>query len=156
MYKMFLSLSFCFSVLSADFLVVASDTSELNKFEYKTPNDTMVKIPKDVKIIISSFEKDTGALVNAYLNERDAAYLKAHNAVFIADISKMPSVITTMFAIPKLKKYKHPIHINYSEGFDMVVPLKEEMVTLLFVENGKIKEIGYVATKEELRAAIEK
>ena len=156
MYKVFLFFSLCFSVLNADFLHVDSATARLNDFEYKTPNDTMVKIPKDVKIIIASFEKETGAFVNAYLNERDAAYLKAHGAVFIADISKMPSVITTMFAIPKLKKYKHPIHINYSEGFDTVVPAQEEMVTLLFVENGKIKEIGYVATKEELRAAIEK
>jgi hypothetical protein len=155
MYKLFLFFSLCFSVLNADFLHVDSPSARLSDFVYKTPNDAVVKIPKDVKVIIVSFEKETGALINGYLHEQDAAYLKEHSAVFIADISKMPSVITTMFAIPKLKKYKHPIHINYSEGFDTVVPAKEEMVTLLFVENAKIKEIRYVATKEELRTAIE-
>ncbi len=156
MYKMFLCFSLCFSALNADFLHVDSPSARLSDFVYKTPNDAVVKIPKDVKIIIASFEKETGALVNEYLQNQHVTYLVGHSAVFIADITKMPSVITTMFAIPKLKKYKHPIHLNYSEGFSTVVPAKEDMVTLLFVENGKIKEIRYVATKEELRAAIEK
>lgn len=156
MYKLFLFFSFCFSALNADFLYVDSPVSRLSDFEYKTPSDAAAKIPKDIKIIIVSFEKETGALVNAYLHERDAAYLKEHQAVFIADISKMPSVITTMFAIPKLKKYKHPIHINYSESFDKVIPAKNDMVTILFVEDAKIKEIRYISTKDELKAAIEK
>ncbi|MDD2653210.1 MAG: hypothetical protein PHX44_09200 [Sulfurimonas sp.] len=156
MCRLFLFFSLCFSALNADFLHVDSPSARLSDFVYKTPNDGVVKIPKDVKIVIASFEKETGALVNSYLQSQDTAYLSEHQAVFIADISKMPSVITTMFAIPKLKKYKHPIHINYSEGFDTVVPAKEDMVTLLFVENAKIKEIRYAATKDELKAAIEK
>lgn len=140
----------------AGFLEQNSHIARLNDFEYKTPTDEVVKIPKDVKIIIVSFEKETGVLVNEYLGEQDAAYLKKYHGVFIADIHKMPTIITNMFAIPKLKKYKHPIHINYGEGFATVVPSKEDKVTLFFVENSRIKDIAYVSTKEELKTAIEK
>jgi hypothetical protein len=142
--------------LNADFLNVSSSITKLNEFKYVTPQGNEIKIPKEVKLIIVSFEKDTGALVNEYLNTKSPDYLTKYNSIFIADINKMPSVITKMFALPKLRKYKHPMYLNYDEKFEQSVLGKEEMVTLLHVENSVIKHISFIVRKEELKAAIEK
>jgi hypothetical protein len=156
MHKLFLFLVLSALALNADFLNVSSSITKLNEFKYETPQGNEIKIPKDVKLILVSFEKDTGALVNEYLNAQSPNYLQKHNSIFIADINKMPSVITKMFALPKLRKYKHPIYINYDEKFEQSVLGKEEMVTLLHVENSLIKNISFIKTKEELKAVIEK
>jgi len=142
--------------LNADFLNVSSSITKLNEFKYVTPQGNEIKIPKEVKLIIVSFEKDTGALVNEYLNTKSPDYLTKYNSIFVADINKMPSVITKMFALPKLRKYKHPMYLNYDEKFEQSILGKEEMVTLLHVENSVIKHISFIVRKEELKAAIEK
>lgn len=142
--------------LNADFLNISSTLAKLNEFKYVTPHGDEIKIPKDVKLIIVSFEKDTGALVNEYLSTQKPDYLQKHGTVFIADINKMPTVITNMFALPKLRKYKHPIYLTYDEKFEHSVLSKEEKVTLLHIEDSVIKNISFIATKEELKTVIEK
>ncbi|MDP2894437.1 MAG: hypothetical protein Q8N78_08765 [Sulfurimonas sp.] len=156
MSKVLLFFALSVLALNADFLNVSSSITKLNEFKYVTPQGNEIKIPKDVKLIIVSFEKDTGALVNEYLNTKSSDYLTKYNSIFIADINKMPSVITKMFALPKLRKYKHPMYLNYDEKFEQSVLGKEEMVTLLHVENSIIKHISFIVRKEELKAAIEK
>ena len=76
--------------------------------------------------------------------------------MFIADISKMPTVITNTFALPKLRKYKHLIYLHYNEKFQRAVPHKDGKITLLHVADGKIENISYISTEKELKAAIEK
>ena len=156
MSKVLLFFALSVLALNADFLNVSSSITKLNEFKYVTPQGNEIKIPKEVKLIIVSFEKDTGALVNEYLNTKSSDYLTKYNSIFIADINKMPSVITKMFALPKLRKYKHPMYLNYDEKFEQSVLGKEEMVTLLHVENSIIKHISFIVRKEELKAAIEK
>ena len=68
----------------------------------------------------------------------------------------MPAIVTNMFALPKLQKYKHLIYLHYSDKLQDAVPNKEQKITLLRVEDSKIKEISYISTVLELKTAIEK
>ncbi|PNV83110.1 MAG: hypothetical protein C0627_06075 [Sulfurimonas sp.] len=149
MYKLLLLFVIVISSLDADL-------AKLVKFKYVSPHGEEIKISKDVKLIIATFEKDSGALANSYFDEQEPTYLQRHHAVFIADINKMPTIITKMFALPKLRKYKHPIFINYDEKFEEAATSKEGKITILYIEEEKIKEISYVSTQQELKEAIEK
>lgn len=149
-------LSLCACILSADALQVGSKLEQLNNFKYETPNGREMRVPRTLSLIIVAFEKETGALVNEYLNTKNPFYLQRKHAIFIADIHEMPSVITNMFALPKLRKYKHLIYLHYDDKFHTVIPNKKEKVTLLSIEDGKVKSISYISTKKELQAAIEK
>ena len=142
--------------LNADLLHVDSSMSELYQFKYETPDLKEIKIPENTKLIIVSFEKSTGVLANEYLKKYEADYLMKHRAVFIADINKMPTIITKMFALPKLRKYKHPIYLNYDEEFEQSVPYKEDALTLIHVKNSKVYDISYALNDKELKEAIEK
>ena len=151
-------LALCLSVmaLSAGELVVGSPLGALNEFKFETPQGREMRIPKKPKLIIVAFEKDTGALVNEFLATKEPFYLMKNGSTFIADIHEMPTLVTNMFALPKLKKYKHLIYLHYDEKFHTVVPNKKDKVTLLFVEGDVIKNISYITTKQELQSAIEK
>lgn len=149
-------LLFAFSLLGADMITLASPLSRLNDFKYETPQGRQMKVPKGTELVVIAFEKDTGALVNEFLDTQDPFYMPKRRAVFIADINKMPTIITNMFALPKLKKYKHLIYLHYEDQFQNAVPHKEEQITLLRVKDAKIESIAYVSTQEELKAAIEK
>ncbi len=156
MHKLVTLFLFAFSLLGADLITVNSPLNQLNNFKYETPQGRQMKVPKSTELVVIAFEKDTGALVNEFLNTQDPFYMPKRRAVFIADINKMPTIITNMFALPKLKKYKHLIYLHYEDQFQNALPHKEEQITLLHVKDAKIERVSYVSTQEELKAAIEK
>lgn len=156
MNKLLIILTLSVAMLSASPLKIDSPLSVLDGFAYETPQGRQMKIPKKTKLVIAAFEKETGALVNEYLDTQSPFYLLKHNSIFIADISKMPSIVTSMFALPKLQKYKHLIYLHYGDKFQSTVPNKEQKVTLLRIEDSNIKEISYISTSQELKMAIEK
>lgn len=156
MNRFLIALTLSVAILGAAPLTVNSPLDTLDGFKYETPTGRQMKIPKKTKLVIVAFEKDTGALVNDYLDTQSPFYLPKNNSIFIADINKMPTVITNMFALPKLQKYKHLIYLHYGEKFQNVVPSQEQKITLLHIEDSKIKEISFVSTQKELKMAIEK
>jgi hypothetical protein len=144
------------SLFGANQIKDGSSLSELNAFKFETPHGRQMKIPKKSQLIIVAFEKDTGKLVNEFLATKDQFYLVKKHAIYIADINKMPSIITNMFALPKLRKYKHLIYLHFDENFQTVVPHKEEQITIIRVEDKKITDISFVKTAQELQVAIER
>ncbi|MGD9553209.1 MAG: hypothetical protein AB7D96_11650 [Arcobacteraceae bacterium] len=116
--------------------------SLLNQFDEKQTIDG------SVKTMLVSFEKGTGADVNEFLSKQSTDFLKQHHAVFIANISGMPMVITKMFALPKMRGYKHPVLLIYDEN-DTRFKSQEEKTTLYRLEEGVIKSIEFI-TQENL------
>lgn len=156
MHKIFTILSLTVALLSASSFEVNSELKQLNNFKYETPQGRQMKVPKMTNLVVIAFEKDTGALVNDFLNTQDPFYMSKHRAIFIADINKMPTIITNMFALPKMQKYKHLVYLHYEEEFQNFVPHKEEAITLARIKDGKVEDISYITSTEELKAAIEK
>jgi len=154
--KILLIMTLSLALFGANQIKIGSSLSELKTFKFKTPQDRKMKIPKSTRLIIVAFEKDTGKLVNEYLNTKTPHFLPKKRAIYIADIHEMPGIITTMFALPKLRKYKHLIYLHYDEEFQKIIPNKEEQVTLLHVENGSITKVSFISTKQELKEVIEK
>ncbi|MDA7818070.1 hypothetical protein N9A28_07755 [Sulfurimonas sp.] len=156
MNKLLLILAFSFTFLNASDIGVGSALNALNDYKYETPHGRDMRVPRMQKLIVVAFEKSTGDLVNKYLKTKDPYYLLKNDATFIADISKMPTAITKMIAIPQMKKYEHLVYLNYNEEFSKSFPVKKGTLTLLHVDNYKISNISFVTTQKELIAAIEK
>jgi len=143
------------SVLAADTLDIATPIKKFNDYKYESAHKFPMRIPTESKVIVVAFEKDTGALVNDYLNGQDPRYMPEYNAVFLSDIHRMPSIITSMFALPKMQKYKHAVYLHYGEEFENFVPHQEDKLTIIRFKNEKVDSISYISTVEELKAAIE-
>jgi hypothetical protein len=136
--------------LFALFLYANSFEINQNIGSFSLPNqfDEKQTIDNSIEMIIVSFEKGTGADINQFLSTKDKNFLKNHHAAFIANISGMPSIITKMFALPKMRDYKHNVLLIYDEDDNRFVS-KEDKSTLYRLENGVIKSISYI-TKEDL------
>jgi hypothetical protein len=120
-----------------------SINSKLPTFSLSDQFDTKYTVDKDTKIIIVSFEKGTGKEVNEFLDTKDADFLQKHNAVFIANISGMPMFITKIFALPKMRNYKHKILLIYDDEDDRFA-FQEGSSTLYKLEDGVVKKIEFI------------
>ena len=156
MNKILILLALAISFAGADTLKVSSPIAEFNKFVYENPQGKKINISNTTRTIIVSFEKDTGKLVNEYLDTKHPLYLGRLGAVFIADINKMPSIITKLFALPMFRDYKHPIYLHYKDKFEKYVPSKEDKVTVIKLKNEKVQSISFISTQEELKGVLEK
>jgi len=143
------------SLLVAKPFGVGSPLQALNDYRYETQHGRQMKIPRSTRLVVIAFEKETGALVNDFLNTKDPFYMPKHRAVFIADINKMPTIITNLFALPKMQKYKHLAYLHYDEEFQNIIPHKEEKITLVRIKDEKVEKISYISTREELKEAIQ-
>jgi len=112
-------------------------------------------IDRHTHTFIVSFEKDTGADVNKFLASKSSDYLAKHEAVFIANISKMPSLITKYFAMPKLKKYKHQVLLVNDEA-DHRFKAKDGKITIYKTKKGVVTEIFYINSAKELNKILVK
>jgi len=155
MNKIVIATILSFIMLQATPLHVNSPLSDLDAYKFETPNGRVMKIPKKTQLIIVAFSKKTGALANDYLETKNKYFLQKNRAIYIADINKMPTIISKMFALPKLRKYKHLIYLNDNEKFETTVPNKRDNITLLHVANEKITNISFLSTKKELEAVIQ-
>lgn len=100
----------------------------VNSFEYNT-------------LVISS-EKDLSSHVNDFLQKQKKNFLEDHKALYISDIHAMPSIITSMLALPKMKKYPYEILLIYEEGENMF-PVKEGYLTIVKMKENKITSITF-------------
>jgi len=95
------------------------------------------------RLLIMAFEKDISVVVNEYLKTKPGTYLASHNAKYISDISSMPSFITSMFALPKMKKYPFSVML-INDDFGEQFNTQEGKITVYTLKKNKIIEIRYV------------
>lgn len=103
---------------------------------------------KDYKTIVIAFEKDMAVMVNDYLKEQPSTFLSSNKALFISDIHTMPSFVTNLFALPKMKKYSYSLLLLYEEKD--IFPKQENALTVLKTQDNKIVKIEYVKDAKEI------
>jgi hypothetical protein len=108
------------------------------------------------RLIVVSFEMDTGKAANGFLEQQGADYLPRKNALFIADIHGMPG-IGRAFAMPKMRKYPHRIILADADGFLARYPRQENHLTALSLdEKGVITAIRFIPKKAAAQAFVER
>lgn len=134
-----LFLLFC-GVLFADVLKV-KDT-----FPYDSFSDQFEKqlaITPQTKEIIISFSKKNGKVVKAFL-QTHKGYLEKNQAVYLADVSSVPSLIMSLFMKPALQKNNFSVGLIEDEKIVEILPEVEGKTTVIRLEKMHIKSINFV------------
>lgn len=71
--------------------------------------------------------------------------------VVVSDISGMPSLITKMFALPKMKKYHFKMALDKSGELTKSWPRQTGKATVLQIDNSKVINVDYIATYEQIQ-----
>jgi hypothetical protein len=119
-------------------------------FNYKDQFKTAHTLHSDTKTVIIAFTRDGGNVVKDTLIPKGKGFLESKKAIYIADISGMPSLISSFFAIPKMKKYPFNILLEQENSLQDVYPYSEEKVTVIKLDNKKVVSIEYITTSAEL------
>ena len=110
----------------------------------KNQHDKPVTVAADAQTLLFTIEKPASDLVNTYLLKQDKACLTTHKAYFLADISGMPSMITKMFAIPKMQERPYDILLAYDAKESDFMPRQKDHVTLVKARAGKVESILFI------------
>lgn len=107
----------------------------------------------NVKTILFASDKETSDILRDYLLSKGDDVLIRNSAVYVADISGMPSIITKFIALPKMKKYPFSILLLDDTNKDNFA--KEEGKIIIYsVDNLKVTNITKVSTAKELENII--
>jgi len=99
------------------------------------------------KVILMAFEKDVSIGLSDYLKSKGKTFLSQHHAKFISDISTMPSFITSMFALPKMKKYPFSVLLIRDDS-GKIFDRRKGKITLYTLKNFKVSSVKFVTEKD--------
>ena len=120
-------------------------------FQIKDQFEKMHKISADAKTILVAESRSTSVIVREYLLTKDTNFLETNKTQYIADISGMPSLISKFIALPKMKKYPFPI-LLVNEEQAKSFSTKDDEITVYTIVEGKVSDVKYIKTTEELDA----
>ena len=125
--------------------------SSIVDIKIKDQFDKVHTLNSDVKTILFASDKGTSDMLRDYLlplSEKENV-LEKNGAVYVADISGMPSLISKFIALPKMKKY--PFSILLLDDSNKENFVKEDGKIIVYsVVDGKITNIEKISSKEEL------
>ncbi len=130
-------------------LVVDKNLSDLS---LKDQNGNLHSIDKDTKKVVFAFSKDVGHSCNEFFATKGESYLKDNKIQFVADLSKAPSIIRSMFILPGLKDFKHIVLIIDDEKVSANYKPAEnaDKIVVVNLNNQKIISIKYLDSIEDL------
>ena len=105
-----------------------------------------VNITPQTKRIIIAYTKSQGDVLKAFL-EANPNYLSENNALYLMDATSVPSLVMSMFMMPKFKKYSYSIGLLEDEKDVAYFPKKEDQLTIISLDNLNVTAIDF---KEKL------
>ncbi len=141
----------CFSFLNAKIEI----GENFQSIKLKDQFDKIHQINKDTKNIIFTFKKSTGCQVKEFFSTLEKKFLSKRNALFVMDISKVPSILK-FIVLSDLKKYKYPIVLLEDEKLNKNYITSENIdkIMLIKLDNLEIKDIKYFKTAIKLKEAL--
>ncbi len=131
------------SLLLADFKV----GEKLPSIELADQFEKKFKVEASDTTILMAFEKDVAISIADYLKSKPSTFLADNHSKYISDISGMPSMITSLFALPKMKKYSFSVLLIEDE-FGKNFNRQDAKITVFSLQKGKIKTIKFITAKE--------
>lgn len=113
----------------------------LPAFQLNDQHDKPMPIGAETRALVFTADKSAGEVVNDLLKARPADFMPQRGIVYLADISRMPSFITSMIALPRMREYPYRMALATEEGQTAMLPVLEDHVTVLMLEEGKVREI---------------
>ena len=107
----------------------------------------------ETRVVFISSEKDVSKKISDWLKPKPKGFLDANKAEYVSDITPMPGIITTLFALPKMKKYPFTVYLADDKEFAKTYPSEDGKIAVFLLGEGQIvKEIKYIDKPEELDA----
>jgi len=119
----------------------------------KDQHDKPVDIPPDARRLLFVADNGGTALATQLVESQEPDWLTRTKQVFVADIHKMPGLVARLIAIPQLKEKPYQILLGREAAELQIFPRKKDCVTVITSKDGKVGDITFACSREELQAA---
>ena len=147
---------FCLFSIQSNFSFAQDQNSEITATELINQFDEKVFVNSNTEWIVFSADKKSSETIGKILEDLKISQLETYKGIFIADISAMPSMITKMFAMPKMKKYSYKLALDKEGDFSKKIPQEKHKATLIEIKNLKIVSQSFSSDPEQIKGFIEK
>lgn len=118
-------------------------------------HDRASQIGPSTAMVLFTRDMDGGALAKEALADGGRQALEAARAVYVSDVSRMPSLIRSMFALPALRRRLYPVVLDETGYATAALPHRPGTVTILQLNDLHITSVSFAASSAEVRAAVQ-
>ncbi|SDX33970.1 hypothetical protein [Thiocapsa roseopersicina] len=115
----------------------------------KDQHDTTQTVDANTRVLIFSAERNVSALVETALADQTAESLSAAGIQYVSDISAMPGMVTSMIALPKMRKRPYPMLLGREAEETAMLPREPGKATLIASEGGRITSVQFIGDAAE-------
>lgn len=106
------------------------------------------------RFLLFSADKDGSNLADEVLDRQTGETLEPAGIVYVADISGMPSMVTKMFAMPKLRKRPYPVLLGRTAEDTRTLPRQAGRVTVIEMDGGSVTAIEFMGDANAVRVRL--
>lgn len=118
-------------------------------------HDVPYTLSEQTRVLLVARDMDGAKLVNAALEGKPKGYLEQRQAIFLADVSRMPRIIATLFALPKMRDYSYRILLDRDARIAPRYQAGEGEVLLLQLDGLQVVSQQALTNTDDLRQALE-
>jgi hypothetical protein len=144
-----------FLVLSIFVVALTVHAESLKPLELPDQFETKTSLNQDTQWLIFSGDKDISDKINKVFDDLKVTDINSLRGIYIADISKMPSLVTSMFAIPKMKKYNFKVVLDQDGALTKNLPREEKKATLIKLNKLEIVETQYTESIDVIKKFVQ-
>ena len=111
-------------------------------------------VKADTRLVVFAAGRKPSNLVMEVLGAQAKGFLESRQALYVADMSRMPGFVTRTFALPALLDQPFAVVVNLDDKQLADWPRQEDAITLIRLEGGRVNSISYVRTAAELKSAL--
>ncbi|AIR91103.1 hypothetical protein [Pseudomonas cremoricolorata] len=119
-------------------------------------HDQAYTLGNDTRILLVARDMDGAKLVKAALIDQPKGYLEARDGVFVADIQRMPAIISKLFAVPAMRDYPYRVMLDRDGQIASRYPAGEGQVLWLQLDQGHVQEQHSFSDAATLKRALDK
>ena len=117
--------------------------------------DQPYSLNDELQVLLVARSMAGAKLLAAALDQQPKGYLESRKAVFLADISRMPSVIATAFAVPAMRDYNYRVMLDRDARITPRYPVENDAVLWLQLQQGRVQAQQTFTQASALRDALE-
>jgi hypothetical protein len=128
----------------------------LRPFSLEDQHGDQAAVGERTRVLVFSRDMDAGDIVKGALADAEQRYLDEHGAVYVADISGMPALVSRMIAVPRMRERKYRVLLDRDGAVGRDLPYVGKRPTVVALDQLRIVAIEHPATAAELRETLER
>ena len=128
--------------------------SPMPAFSLEDQHGKKVSMQPDTRLVIFAADKAASDLANEVLGNEKEGVLGRLQAVYLADISGMPALVTRMFALPAMRALPFPIGLAREAGVLAELPRQKGAVSVIHLADGKVASVDHAQDASQLKTLL--